>query len=88
MRNRPNHAANAQNLRKKLIYQQFELYNRAPKLYNNVGVFRRSMHLAVAAPQTLNVFFMKNNIKEQSDYDHFPFPSWECQLYVGILPLW
>ena len=25
--------------------------------------------------------FLKNNIKEQSDYDHFPFPAGRCQLY-------
>ena len=37
------------------------------------------MYLSAAAPQTLNVFY-ENNIKEQSDYDHFPFPSGGCQL--------
>ena len=32
------------------------------------------MYLSAAAPQTLNVFY-ENNIKEQSDYDHFPFAT-------------
>ena len=27
--------------------------------------------------------FLKNNIKEQSDYDHFPFPAGRCQLTAG-----
>ena len=36
---------------------------------------------AQPTPPTLACIFMKNNIKEQSDYDHFPFPAWECQLY-------
>ena len=28
--------------------------------------------------------FLKNNIKEQSDYDHFPFPAGRCQLYRRV----
>ena len=29
--------------------------------------------------------FYETNIKEQSDYDHFPFPSGGCQLYLRVL---
>ena len=38
----PEPCRQCRNLRKKLIYQHFALYKRAPKLYNNVGVFNPS----------------------------------------------
>ena len=40
------------------------------------------MYLSAAAHQTLNVFY-ENNIKEQSDYDHFPFPSGDVSFTSG-----
>ena len=40
------------------------------------------MYLSAAAPQTLNVFY-ENNIKEQSDYDHFPIPLGDVSFTSG-----
>ena len=40
------------------------------------------MYLSAAAPQTLNVFY-ENNIKEQSDYDHFLFPLGDVSFTSG-----
>lgn len=40
------------------------------------------MYLSAAAPQTLNVFY-ENNIKEQSDYDHFLLPLGDVSFTSG-----